>query len=55
MKRLALITDPTEQSLVNQGIIPADQTSLVAQDKTFVPEMDQPRCTRPHLGPQPLG
>ncbi|MBK9055335.1 MAG: multicopper oxidase domain-containing protein [Chloroflexi bacterium] len=36
-----LITDPTEQSLVNQGIIPADQIPLVIQDKTFVPEMDQ--------------
>ncbi len=33
-----LITDPTEQSLVSQGIIPAEQIPLVIQDKTFVPD-----------------
>ena len=36
-----LITDPTEQSLVDQGIIPADQLPLVVQDKTYVPSTDQ--------------
>jgi FtsP/CotA-like multicopper oxidase with cupredoxin domain len=36
-----LITDPKEQSLVNQGIIPTDQIPLVVQDKTFVPVMEQ--------------
>lgn len=32
-----LITDPTEQRLINDGLIPADQIPLVIQDKTFVP------------------
>jgi FtsP/CotA-like multicopper oxidase with cupredoxin domain len=32
-----MITDPMEQSLVSQGIVPADQIPLVIQDKTFVP------------------
>jgi len=32
-----LITDPTEQALINNGIIPADQLPLIVQDKTFVP------------------
>jgi FtsP/CotA-like multicopper oxidase with cupredoxin domain len=32
-----LITDPTEQQLINTGILPADQIPLVIQDKTFVP------------------
>lgn len=36
-----LITDPTEQALVNQGILPADQIPLVIQDKTFVPDEAQ--------------
>jgi FtsP/CotA-like multicopper oxidase with cupredoxin domain len=36
-----LITDPTEQRLVNQGILPADQIPLVIQDKTFVPPTEQ--------------
>jgi FtsP/CotA-like multicopper oxidase with cupredoxin domain len=36
-----LITDPTEQKLVNQGLIPADQIPLVVQDKTFVPSTEQ--------------
>jgi FtsP/CotA-like multicopper oxidase with cupredoxin domain len=31
-----LITDPTEQDLVNRGIIPADQIPLIIQDKAFV-------------------
>ncbi|MEW5828724.1 MAG: multicopper oxidase domain-containing protein [Chloroflexota bacterium] len=33
-----LITDPKEQELVTNGIIPADQIPLVVQDKTFVPQ-----------------
>ncbi len=36
-----LITDPTEQALVNNGIIPADQIPLVIQDRTFVPQAAQ--------------
>jgi FtsP/CotA-like multicopper oxidase with cupredoxin domain len=38
-----IITDPTEQQLVNNGIIPgaADTIPLVIQDKTFVPSMEQ--------------
>ncbi|MBP7690562.1 MAG: multicopper oxidase domain-containing protein [Anaerolineales bacterium] len=32
-----LITDSTEQALVNSSTIPADQIPLVIQDKTFVP------------------
>jgi FtsP/CotA-like multicopper oxidase with cupredoxin domain len=31
-----LITDPIEQELVTNGIIPADQIPLIIQDKTFV-------------------
>jgi FtsP/CotA-like multicopper oxidase with cupredoxin domain len=33
-----LISDPKEQELVANGIIPADQIPLVVQDKTFVPQ-----------------
>ena len=36
-----LITDATEQKLVNDGLIPADQIPLIIQDKTFVPPMNQ--------------
>jgi FtsP/CotA-like multicopper oxidase with cupredoxin domain len=36
-----LIQDPTEQALVNSGIIPADQIPLVIQDRTFVPDAGQ--------------
>jgi FtsP/CotA-like multicopper oxidase with cupredoxin domain len=36
-----LIQDPTEQSLVSRGIIPADQIPLVIQDRTFVPDAAQ--------------
>ena len=36
-----LITDPTEQKLVANGIIPADQIPLVIQDRTFVPSNTQ--------------
>lgn len=32
-----LITDSTEQALISNGIIPADQIPLIIQDKTFVP------------------
>ncbi len=35
-----LITDATEQKLISQGIIPADQIPLIIQDKTFVPQGD---------------
>jgi len=33
-----LIQDPTEQALVANGTIPADQIPLVIQDRTFVPD-----------------
>lgn len=36
-----LLTDSTEQMLLNQGLIPTDQIPLIIQDKTFVPSMDQ--------------
>jgi len=36
-----LITDPTEQALIDQGIIPVDQIPLVIQEKTFVPDNTQ--------------
>ncbi len=36
-----LITDPTEQKLVSDGLIPANQIPLVIQDKTFVPTPEQ--------------
>jgi FtsP/CotA-like multicopper oxidase with cupredoxin domain len=38
-----IITDATEQALVNNGIIPSPEATipLVVQDKTFVPSMEQ--------------
>ena len=36
-----LITDPAEQKLVADQVIPADQIPLIIQDKTFVPPSDQ--------------
>jgi FtsP/CotA-like multicopper oxidase with cupredoxin domain len=36
-----LITDPTEQKLIADGTIPADQIPLVIQDRTFVPDANQ--------------
>jgi len=44
-----IITDPTEQNLVNQGTIPgpADTIPLVVQDKTFVPDDMQLAMTDP--------
>jgi FtsP/CotA-like multicopper oxidase with cupredoxin domain/fibronectin type 3 domain-containing protein len=36
-----MITDATEQALVNSGIIPSDQIPLVIQDRTFVPQASQ--------------
>ncbi len=36
-----LLTDETEQALINQNIIPAEQIPLVIQDKTFVPPIEQ--------------
>jgi FtsP/CotA-like multicopper oxidase with cupredoxin domain len=36
-----LITDPAEQRLLAQGLLPADQIPLVIQDKTFVPATAQ--------------
>lgn len=35
------ITDPAEQKLIANGVIPADQIPLVIQDKTFVPSVEQ--------------
>lgn len=42
-----LITDQTEESLVAQGLIPAEQIPLVIQDKTFVPSASQLAITDP--------
>ena len=36
-----MINDPTEQKLVNAGLIPANQIPLVIQDRTFIPDADQ--------------
>ncbi|MCA9874914.1 MAG: multicopper oxidase domain-containing protein [Anaerolineales bacterium] len=36
-----LITDETEQNLVANNLIPADQIPLVIQDRTFVPDAEQ--------------
>jgi FtsP/CotA-like multicopper oxidase with cupredoxin domain len=36
-----ILTDPTEQALLDQALIPADQIPLVIQDKTFVPGESQ--------------
>ncbi|MDL1911588.1 hypothetical protein FBQ81_13015 [Chloroflexi bacterium CFX6] len=36
-----LIADPTEQALIDTGIIPAEQIPLVIQDRTFVPQAEQ--------------
>ena len=36
-----IITDPTEQKLVDEGLIPTDLLALVIQDKTFVPPTAQ--------------
>jgi len=33
-----IVTDPVEQQLVTDGVIPADQIPLIIQDKTFVPD-----------------
>ncbi|MEU4381515.1 hypothetical protein [Micromonospora echinofusca] len=35
---LYLLTDPAEERLVADGVLPADQLPLVFEDKTFVPE-----------------
>ena len=32
-----LLDDPTEQALVTNGVVPADEIPLIIQDKTFVP------------------
>jgi len=36
-----LIADDMEKSLINSGLIPADQIPLVIQDRTFVPDTTQ--------------
>jgi FtsP/CotA-like multicopper oxidase with cupredoxin domain len=36
-----LITDPTEQALIDGDVIPEDQIPLVIQDRTFVPQAEQ--------------
>ncbi len=41
------ITDPTEQALVNAGLLPADTLPLIVQDKTFVPDTKQLATTDP--------
>ncbi len=36
-----VITDPTEQKLIDDGILPVDQIPLIIQDRTFVPSDEQ--------------
>ena len=50
-----LITDATEQKLVTDGIIPAEQIPLVIQDRTFVPGRCAVALAGSDLGLQPLG
>ena len=38
---LYLLTDPAEDQLVADGVLPADQVPLVIEDKTFVPDDTQ--------------
>ncbi len=38
---LYLLTDPAEERLVADGVLPADQIPLVFEDKTFVPDDSQ--------------
>ncbi len=38
---LYLLTDPAEESLVADGVLPAEQLPLVIQDRTFVPDDTQ--------------
>ncbi|MDO3700554.1 hypothetical protein Q3W71_02525 [Micromonospora sp. C28SCA-DRY-2] len=38
---LYLLTDPAEEELVADGVLPADQVPLVIEDKTFVPDDTQ--------------
>ncbi|MER7456051.1 hypothetical protein [Micromonospora sp. NPDC126480] len=38
---LYLLTDPAEERLVADGVLPADQVPLVFEDKTFVPDDSQ--------------
>ena len=42
-----LITDATEERLVEQGVLPLDQLPLVIQDKTFVPSTEQLAASDP--------
>ncbi len=50
-----LITDPTEQKLVDDGTIPSDQIPLVIQDKTFVPGPAQLAAQDPTWDPSRWG
>lgn len=42
-----LITEPAEDDLVADGVLPADQIPLVFEDKTFVPDDSQLAATDP--------
>ncbi|WP_188116021.1 hypothetical protein [Salinispora fenicalii] len=42
-----LITEPVEDDLVADGVLPADQIPLVFEDKTFVPDDSQLAATDP--------
>ena len=51
-----LITDPTEQKLIADGILSrADQIPLVIQDRTFVPRRSSARSSRTRPGTPPAG
>ena len=50
-----LIQDPTEQALVANGTIPADQIPLVVQDRTFAPDAAQLALQDPTWDPARWG
>jgi FtsP/CotA-like multicopper oxidase with cupredoxin domain len=50
-----LIQDPTEQALVANGTIPADQIPLIIQDRTFVPDAAQLALQDPTWDPARWG
>ena len=50
-----IITDDTEQALIANGTIPADQIPLVVQDRTFVPDAAQLALQDPTWDPARWG
>ena len=50
-----LVSDPVEQQLVADGVIPSTQIPLVIQDKTFVPRRRSADRSGSHVGQAALG